>query len=61
MSHDIGDTAQGDLLAISNSGVTQFVHTYTEMIVKGMTPQLPINDGLTIHPDTLLSRVHKAS
>lgn len=26
-----------------------------------MTPQLPINGGLTIAPETLLSRVHNAS
>lgn len=36
-------------------------HTYTEIMVSGMTPQLPINDGLTILDATLLSRVHKAS
>jgi hypothetical protein len=35
--------------------------SYTEITVKGITPQLPIREGLTIHPDTDLSSVHRAS
>lgn len=35
--------------------------TYTEIIVRGKTPQLPMSDGLTIARSTPSSRVHKAS
>jgi hypothetical protein len=44
---------------LGSSNVDEF--TDTDIIVKGIVPQLPINGGLTIHPETLLSSVHNAS
>ena len=35
--------------------------TYTEITLNGITPELPINGGLTMQLLTLLSRVHNAS
>jgi hypothetical protein len=49
MSHNVGNAAERMLasgLRFGGSGA------YTEITVNGITPQLPINEGLTIHPET---------
>lgn len=56
VTHDIRNTRKCQPLLVYRG-----IHTDTEMTVKGIVPQLPISDGLTIQPETLLSIVHSAS
>jgi len=58
MAHDIWHAGKA---FVSRVGKLSTANTHTEMMVKGMIPQLPINEGLTMQPEIDLSREQIAS